>query len=606
MIIDNAQYLFALQSIFEGMEDAVITHDLQGSILNCNPAAEQMFGLSAGELYGKSIYILIPDELHAEQTRILEQAMNAERVPHFTTIRMLAGQQPLPVSITASPVKNDKGEIIGISQIIRDNAAEREFEAKQGILAAIIDDSEDAIISKTLHGYITSWNKGAETIFGYTPDEVIGQHITILIPDERLGEEDNILGNIRQGNKIEHFETFRKAKSGNLIPISLTVSPIKNKAGQIIGVSKIARNISHKRMAEERQAILASIVENSDDAIISKNLNGIISSWNKGAERIFGYNEEEVIGRHISFIIPSDRIDEETEILKNIRAGITVDHFQTIRLTKDGKLIDISLTVSPLKDVEGKVVGASKVARDITAEKLAQAIIKESNQKKDEFIAMASHELKTPLTSMSGYLQLLAMKVTDSNSLFVEKVIKQQEKLNALVNDLFDISKIQSGRLGFSVELFDIGQLIMEIVEPMKEANSNHEIMTELSPGLIIEGDKMRLEQGLANLITNAIKYSPDGGRIEILAELREPNLHFSVKDNGMGIEQEKLGHIFNQFYRVDPKDRRISGMGLGLYITKEIIERHGGKIQVKSELGKGSEFTFNIPVRQQPTNNNL
>ncbi|HTN38689.1 MAG TPA: PAS domain S-box protein [Arachidicoccus sp.] len=600
MTRNSDQDLFTLRSILESLEEAIITHDMADKILNSNQLAEQMFDLSRTELYGMSIYNLIPLPLHDEYKEILKRRLDSGSVSHLKTIRLTANGKSLAVSLTISAIKDDNGKIIGVSQIIRECDAERAFEEKQSILAAIIEDSEDAIISKTLQGYITSWNKGAEQIFGYTKEEVIGKHINLLIPSERVREEDMILNRIREGNKMTHFETIRLTKSGNEIPISLTASPVKDKRGQIMGISKIARNISYKKISEERQAILAAIVENSDDAIISKTVDGLITSWNRGAEKIFGYKEQEVIGQNISIIIPSDRIDEETVILKNIRSGVTVDHFQTVRLRKGGMPLDISLSVSPIKDSAGRIIGASKIARDITFEKLAQSILKERNKRKDEFIAMASHELKTPLTSMSGYLQLLEIKVPDEDKVFVKRIIRQQERLNNLFNDLFDISKIQAGKLKFSFENFDMTQLILEVIDSFRNANPDFRFQVDLQENLLIEGDSIRLEQVITNLLANAVKYSPNGGNVEVRATIHAEELIFSIRDQGLGIASEHLREIFNQYYRAEQIDTKIAGLGLGLYISKEIIERHGGRIWAESSLGEGSKFTVILPTSQK------
>lgn len=221
-------------------------------------------------------------------------------------------------------------------------------EEKQAILAAIVESTVDAIISKTLDGIITSWNPAAVKMFGYREDEAIGKHISLIIPNDRLDEEAFIISQIKAGVKVEHFETVRMAKDGKFISLSLTISPILDEEGKVIGASKIGRDISERKRAQEKQAMLASIVAATDDAIISKTLQGIITSWNPAAERLFGFTEEQAIGKHISLIIPDDRLDEETYIIGKVSRGVKVDHFQTIRKTKDGKLVPLSLTVSPL------------------------------------------------------------------------------------------------------------------------------------------------------------------------------------------------------------------------------------------------------------------
>ena len=244
-------------------------------------------------------------------------------------------------------------------------------------LSAIIDSADDAIISKTLDGIITSWNKGAEQIFGYTAEEAIGQPVLMLIPEGHKDEEPAILARLRKGQRIEHYETVRIRKDGTLVNISLTVSPIRKPDGTIIGASKIARDITERKHTEAQLLQAAAIVENSDDAIISKNLDGVILSWNPAAERLYGYTAAEAIGQPVTMLIPEGRPDEEPHILEQIRRDERVDHYETDRVRKDGTIIQVSLTVSPVKDAEGRIIGASKIARDITARKRAEEQLRE-------------------------------------------------------------------------------------------------------------------------------------------------------------------------------------------------------------------------------------
>ena len=247
--------------------------------------------------------------------------------------------------------------------------------AARAYLAAIVDSSDDAIIAKSLDGVIQSCNAAAERLFGYTSGQLIGQSIRVLIPPDRQHEEDEILSQIRQGHRIDHFETVRTTRDGRLIDVSVTISPVKDASGAIIGASKIARDISERKRAAATQAHLAAIVESSDDAIIAKDLDGIIQACNAAAERLFGYAHRELIGQSIRVLIPADRLHEEDEILAQVRQGRRVDHFETVRKAKDGRLIDLSVTVSPVKDASGAVIGASKIARDITERKRTAAAL---------------------------------------------------------------------------------------------------------------------------------------------------------------------------------------------------------------------------------------
>jgi PAS domain S-box-containing protein len=223
-------------------------------------------------------------------------------------------------------------------------------------LARVVESSDDAIISKDLNGIITSWNGAAERMFGYAASETIGQSIRMIIPADRQAEEDVVLGRIRAGQSVTHFETIRQRKDGVLIPISVTVSPIRDDAGRVIGASKIARDISDRMQAAVANRRLASVVESSDDAIITKNLNSIVTSWNPAAERMFGYTADEAIGRSIRMLIPEELQDEEDVVLAKIRAGEKLDHFETICQHKDGTRLTISLTVSRIRNERGEIV----------------------------------------------------------------------------------------------------------------------------------------------------------------------------------------------------------------------------------------------------------
>jgi len=478
------------------------------------------------------------------------------------------------------------------------------LDEKQAILAAIIDSTDDTIISKTTKGIITSWNPAAERMFGYAEEEAVGRHISLIIPEDRLDEESFIIGQIINGEKVDHFETVRRHKNGTLVPISLTISPIKNRKGEIVGASKIARDITERKEAARKEGVLAAIIDSSDDTILSKTLDGVITSWNKAAVKMFGYTEAEAIGKHISLIIPADRLDEEAYIIGEVSKGNKVDHFQTLRRAKNGKLIPISLSVSPVVDENGKVIGASKIARDISAEQAAQQEtaqlyqqLQELNARKDEFIGLASHELKTPLASVKGYLQILSKRMTDEkDKLFVQKTQHQLSKLSDLVNDLLDVSKIEAGKLHFANEEFDMLDVVRDAIDLISHANNNYKIQLHSpTPSCKIRGDANRLEQVIINLMTNAIRYSPGSDQIEVHLVPETDQIKVGVKDFGIGIAPEKLNHIFSRYYRVDDNSK-VSGLGIGLYLCYEIVTRHKGHIWAESEPNVGSTFWFTLP----------
>ena len=300
-----------------------------------------------------------------------------------------------------TPLYDSSGGLVGALNMLVDITDRKRAEQSAQFLASIVESSDDAIVSKDLNGIITSWNRGAERIFGYTAEEAIGRPVTLLIPPDRVDEEPEILSRIRRGKKIDHYETVRRRKDGSLINISLTVSPVRGADGQIIGASKIARDITERRQSEQTTQRLAAIVESSDDAILTKDINGIITSWNQGAERLYGYTADETIGKPVTMLMPDDHLDEEAMILGRIRGGERIDHYETVRRHKDGSLIDISLTVSPLRNSDGKIVGASKIARDITERRRAR-------EQQELLLREMDHRIKNLFSLASSVVSLSA------------------------------------------------------------------------------------------------------------------------------------------------------------------------------------------------------
>jgi PAS domain S-box-containing protein len=492
------------------------------------------------------------------------------------------------------------------------------IEEAHAYLAAIIDSSDDAIISKDLHGNITSWNKAAEHIFGFTTAEAVGKHISIVIPTDKLHEEDYILGEVKQGRRVDHFETQRRHKSGKLVNISVTVSPIRNKSGTIIGASKVARDITQIRQAERASAYLGAIIESSDDAIISKDLNGFITSWNKSAERIFGYTEKEVIGRHITIIIPPERLAEEDKILTTLKTGDRVDHFETLRRHKNGHLVPVSLTVSPIRNGAGDIVGASKVSRDISDRINAENALRESSRKKDEFLANMSHELRTPMNAVIGLSSLLKVMdgLPEKAHKYVETLASSADNMMALINDLLDFAKIESDSFEVENTEFNLAVEVEKVISiaNVKAREKNLIIYLNYSPDLNRNfiGDPLRLGQVLNNLVSNALKFTDRGSvELDVTGQLDSEDdrtwVTFKIADTGIGIPPSKLDSIFQKFTQADSSiTRRFGGTGLGLAICKACVEKMGGTIAVDSEVGIGSAFTVRLPFGNSATESSV
>lgn len=514
-------------------------------------------------------------------------------------------------------------------------------EARQAMLAAIIDSSEDAIISKDLTSRITSWNKAAERMFGYTEQEVVGQLIHILIPDDRKAEEDLIISKLKRGERVEHFETIRRTKDGKELHISLTISPIRDSRGNIIGASKIARDITIQKQTSERLQIINEVGKAiSAQLDIDKILQIVTDATTRLSGAAFGaffYNKVDIRGEtYMLYALsgaPREAFDKfgmprNTDVFRATFEGTSIVRSDDI--TKDpryghnsphhgmpkGHLPVVSYLAIPVISQTGVVIGGlffgHPQPRKFTEEheELVSAIAAQAaialdnaklyheitilNNKKDEFISFASHELKTPLTTIKGYLQVAASTNMPLSDIY-PKVMKQVNRLEGLVADLLDLSKIQSGKLEFRFEKISLKQLLKESGESVD--TSQHEITIECpQDDIMIYIDYQKMLQVMVNLLANAIKYSQPGTPVKIIAMVFGDQVQISVIDKGIGIPKSELKQIFNQFYRISG-NMDAKGMGLGLYIAKEIMEAHLGRIWVESEVGEGSTFHLLFPI---------
>ncbi|RYG16411.1 MAG: PAS domain S-box protein [Chitinophagaceae bacterium] len=585
-----------LASVLAMADDAIIAKDLDGFVTSWNPAAERIFGYTATEMIGSSITKLIPADRVQEEAHILPAVSSGHKIENFTTHRLTKDGALIAVLLNVAPIKDVNGNIIGICKIAKDISEVKKVTEKSLMLGAIIDSTDDAIISKNLNGIITSWNPSAQRIFGYLPEEIIGHSVLKLIPADRQDEETLILSRLRRGERVDYFHTKRLNKSGRLIDVSLTISPVKDEHGNIIGVSKIARDITDLIVAEKQGAMLSAIVSHSDDAIISKDFNSIVTSWNNSAERLFGYTADEMIGQSIVKLIPADRQQEEPDIIAKIRAGERVDHFETKRLAKNGKLLDVSLTISPVIDITGRIIGISKIARDITDKKLEE-------QRKNDFIAIVSHELKTPLTSMRSYVQLALRKISAEGETKVVDLLQradlQTKRMTVLIQDFLNLSRLEEGRMSLDISEFSMSDLIEEIIADLKAIHQTHVINCQPTAEIMLSADRQKIGQVLTNLIENAIKYSPSGTTVTVNCSVIDKEVNLSITDEGCGISKADQVRLFERFYRIDDaRIQGVSGFGIGLYLVSELLKLHGSKISVTSEIDKGSTFSFNLPFQ--------
>lgn len=378
---------------------------------------------------------------------------------------------------------------------------------------------------------------------------------------------------------------------------------------------QLERELAARKQTERASQQLAAIVAHSNDAIFSMDLDGVITNWNSGAERLYGYAADEIIGQHITKLVPKVVHYEEPAILDQIRRGQLIEHYETVRQRKDGSLVDISLTVSPIKDRHGNIVGISKTARDISDKKRADETLRRQNReleeidiKKNEFLAMLSHELRNPLAAIQNAAELIGEETEESTRRWATGVVRRQiGSLARLVDDLVDVSRITSGRIELrrdNVDLCPILRRAVETVRPLIEERQHRIQLSIPDEALFISGDSARLEQLLVNLLTNSAKYTDPAGLIELTATRQHDKIAVAVKDNGIGIASDLLSHIFELFVQ-DKRglDRSRGGLGIGLALAKRLTEMHEGTLSAASDgPGLGSVFTLILPALAVPS----
>ena len=493
------------------------------------------------------------------------------------------------------------------------------------VMRATLESTTDAILMTDGKVKVTDFNQKYVDMWK-VPGEILERKMLHEVQEfmsQNLADPQQFITRIEEiiateQESIDHLEL----KNGRILERYSKVLIVE---GQRAGRVWSFRDVTMRYLAEITSRRLAAIVASSDDAIIGKDLNGIITSWNDGAERIFGYAADEMIGKSIMRLIPSDRQEEEIEILSRIRRGYRFDHFETIRLAKDGRQLNVSITVSPIKDSAGRVVGASKVARDITerkkaeeeAEKLnrerlrlidgereARSQAERANRLKEEFLATLSHELRTPLNAILGWTNILQLGKLQGEELRDGlDIIERNARVQAqIIQDMLDMSRIISGEVHLDLQRIELPAVLNKSVETLRamaEAKGVRLQATMDSFAGAIDGDPNRLQQVFSNLFHNAIKFTPKGGKVQVGLKRLKSHVLVSVIDTGEGIAPDFLPRVFDRFQQGDPSTtRRHRGLGLGLSIVKQLVELHGGNVGVSSDgLGQGSTFTVHLPL---------
>ncbi|MBY0228009.1 MAG: PAS domain S-box protein, partial [Gemmataceae bacterium] len=431
----------------------------------------------------------------------------------------------------------------------------------------------------------------------------------IINEETRHAVENPVAKVLRDGEAIALANhTALVGRDGRETPVEDSAAPIRAGGGPVSGTVLVFRDVTESRRALEARLRLAAIVESSDDAILGLDLDGRVASWNRGAERLYGWTAEEMIGRTLSVLMPPGLGDESPAILGRIARGERIENLETRRVRKDGGLAEVSLTVSPIRDADGKVVGASKTARDITARKQAEEALREEDRRKTEFLAVLAHELRNPLAPLRHGLEVLRRAAADPEEADRTRAAmeRQVKHLVRLVDDLLDVSRINRGKIVLRKERVGLASVVEQALgvcgQGVREDRRLAVSLPETPAWL--DADATRLSQALCNLLGNAVKYGGPGGRIWLEASTEGGEAVLRVRDEGAGIPPEMLSKVFDLFAQVDRTlERSQGGLGVGLALVKRLVELHGGTVEARSEgFGKGSEFIVRLPLAPAPS----
>lgn len=600
-------------------ESGIIGHlatRLDGRVLDVNESISRMLGYSREELLSGALgwRELTPPEHADVDRRAIEQLRttgvagtrekeylhkDGHRVPVLVGTAMIEGTDGEAISFVLDLSERKRTEQ-ALAELTRERAAD-------ATMRGLLDAAPDAMVAMSEDGRIAFANGQAEKLFGHGRDEMIGQPIELLVPERfRAGHpalRDAYFRNPTARPIGAGVEVVGLRKDGSEFPAELSLSPMKT-ADTMLVIAAV-RDITERRRAEEVRARLAAIVDSSHDAIIGKTLDGIITSWNGGAELIFGYAPSEVIGRSIRLLVPAERWNEETELLEHLRRG-AVRQFDTVRICKDGRRIDVSVTSSPVRDSRGKVIGASKVARDISERKRGEEALlrakeqaEAANRELEAFSYSVAHDLRAPLRGMNGFAQILiedhADQLDAEGKGWLAEIIQSSEKMAQLIDALLSMSRLT--RTELRRQPVDLSALVRATASALARAEPEREVEVVVASDLHAHADLTLAQALIENVIGNAWKFTSRtaAARIEVGSVEHEGGPAFFVRDNGAGFDMAFAKKLFAPFQRLHAVTE-FPGSGIGLANVQRIVHRHGGRVWAEGHVGAGATFFFTLP----------
>ncbi|MCC4771906.1 PAS domain S-box protein [Methanosarcina sp. DH2] len=599
------------RSLIEASLDPLVTIGPDGKITDVNKATELVTGYNRSELIGTdfSDYFTEPEKAREGYKHVFQEGS----ILDYALEIQHRSRKTIPVLYNASVYRGENGEVIGIFAAARDvtelKKAEKELQLASKYNRSLIEASLDPLVTIGPDGKITDVNKATESVTGYSRKELIGTDFSDYFTESEKAKEG--YKQVFREGLVRDYALEIQHRDGHTIPVLYNASVYRDEDGEVIGIFAAARDITALKKAEEKIQTLANVVESSNDAIITESLDGIITSWNKGAEQVYGYLAEEVRGKNMSILEPDNLKGEIKQLSDRIKQGKKVKHHETLRLKKDGTILNISVTLSPVFDVSGKLVAISNIAGDITEKKITENLLHEkqmvevANRTKNDFLANMSHELRTPLNSIIGFSDMLYEQAYGELNKIqlraVGNISNSGKHLLNLINGILDLSKIEANKMELNYREFELAtklDLIRNVLYPIAD-KKNIEIKIDMDSKLTrIRADEDKFTRIMYNLVDNAIKFSYENSLVKIGARKKGDLVEITVKDTGIGIKAEDQHKLFKPFSQVNSfSSKKFQGTGLGLSLVKQIVNLHGGYVWFRSDQGKGSTFAFAIPI---------
>jgi PAS domain S-box-containing protein len=611
-----------LAAIVESSDDAILSKDLEGILRSCNPAGEKMFGYPASDLVGRSVRMLIPPERQAEEDEILATLRAGRRIEHFETVRMAKGGRRLDVSLSVSPVLDSSGAVVAVAKIVRDITEQkrlaREVAAQQEWFRVTLASIGDGVIASDPDGRVSYLNPHAEALTGWTNEAATGRplaEVFRIVSETTRQPVENPAELVRRTGRVAGLanHTVLLHREGGERPIADSAAPIRDATGGIVGVVLVFRDVTEERRAAaalaEQREWFETTLRSIGDAVIATDDEGRVVFMNPIAERLTGWTLARARGRGCAEVFrivdEESRRPAEDPVGRALAEGAIVglaNH--TVLVGADGAECPVDDSAAPIRSRDGRIVGVVLVFRDVTERRRLEAERREHERRKDEFLTMVAHELRGPLAPILNAVSVL--KATGPPEPALQKmrdtIQRQAQQLARLVEDLLDIGRIRAGKLQLKKSPVDLREVVRQGIEVSSAAieQRGHTLSVEMpDTAVLVHADAARLAQVTGNLLSNAAKFTPDGGRIDVVMCRSSGFAHVSVRDRGVGIPAEMLDRVFDRFVQVGTSPAPAeAGLGIGLAVVKTIVELHGGTVVARSDgPGKGSEFNFRLPL---------